>query len=214
MKKNSLHKNQLVDMPVFPSFRYVEPLTRNKKVLDLGCGVGRYLEKFSQASVGIDQSVANINQCRKRGLTVLKANLNKKLPLQKEEFEVVFASHIIEHLDSPLNFLKESNRVLEEKGIIILGLPIEKSLARILGDHYFKDHPDHLYGFSIETMKSLLHLAGFSLEEVYLDLNLVGRLPFLNFLLDLVNRLPLCLVIWWSNAVWIVARKNDKIQAC
>ena len=211
MKKNRLDQDQLVDMPVFPSFRYVEPLTRNKKVLDLGCGVGRYLEKFSQTSVGIDQSVANINQCRKRGLTVLKADLNKKLPVKKGEFDLVFASHIIEHIDSPLNFLKESHRVLKKKGTIILGLPIEKSLARILGDHYFKDHPDHLYGFSIETMKSLLYRAGFNLEEVYLDLNLVGRLPFLNFLLDFVNRLPLSLTIWWSNAVWIVAEKNDKI---
>jgi len=37
-----------------PSFWYILPLIKDKKVLDAGCGTGIYLRHFSRESIGID----------------------------------------------------------------------------------------------------------------------------------------------------------------
>lgn len=198
---------ELIDMPVFPSFKYLKPLIGQKRVLDVGCGTGRYLEYFSRNSVGLELSAAAATVCKRKGLKVIVCDANKGLPVGNQSFEVVFASHLVEHLESPLHFLKEANRVAAWGGFVILGFPIEKSLARIIGDHYFNEHPGHLYSFSIDGTKRLLEKAGLHLERVFVDISLVGRFPILNPLLGLANRLPLSLVLWFSNAVWITSKK-------
>lgn len=197
-------------MPIFPSFKYIKPIIGKKKVLDVGCGVGRYLEHFSRDSIGIEYSSASIEVCLRKKLNVIKSDVNEKLPFKDNQFEIVFASHVIEHLESPFNFLQEANRVLKDRGIVILGFPVEKSLTRILGDHYFNEHPGHLYSFSIEGIKRLLEKNSFRPEKVFVDISLIGRLPALSPILYLANKLPLSFTLWWANAVWMVAKKINR----
>jgi len=211
MKGTFLYNNKITDMPIFPSFRFVKPIIGERRVLDVGCGVGRYLENFSEESTGIEFSVPSIKKCRKKGLKVIRGDVNKGLSVKSKQFEVIFASHIIEHVESPFYFLEEANRVLKPNGMIILGFPVEKSLARVFGDHYFDGHQDHLYSFSIDCIKRLLDRTGFRVEKVIFDVNFVGRFPIFTPFLYVANFLPPIFVIWWSNAVWIVARKNDRI---
>lgn len=197
-----------IDMPVFSSFKFIKPLIGSKKVLDVGCGVGRYLEHFSKDSVGLELSSESVKCVLKKKLKVIKSDVNYKFPFKSNQFEVVFASHIIEHVYSPYGFLKESKRVLKNKGIIILGFPIENSLVRVFGDHYFKDHPGHLYSFSIDGITKLLSENNFSILKIFTDLSLVNRFPFLNPLLNFFNKLPPSWVLRFSNAIWIVAKRQ------
>lgn len=199
---------KLADMPIFPSYRFVHPFMENKRVLDLGCGVGRYLELFGKRSVGIDLCDEAIKICRKKGLKAIKCDLNKKLPFKRGEFEAVLASHVLEHVDSPTGLLKEVYRVLKPDGIVVIGLPIEFSLARFLGDSYFGDHPDHLYSFSEKGIERLLERSGFKKEKVVLDVNLVGRFPILTPFLYLFQKLPTRFAFCFSNAFFIVAKKR------
>lgn len=205
MKKNFYES---VDMPVFPSFKYIKPYLSGKKVLDVGCGTGRYLEQFSKDSVGLEISAESVNFVKNKGLKVYKCDLDRGFPVKIGEFDAVFASHVIEHVRSPYFLLQEASRVLNKKGLVILGFPVESSIVRIFGDKYFGDHPDHLYSFSIEGISKLLIQNGFKVEKIFVDLNFVGRYQILNIFLDFINRLPLKLVLWFSNAVWVVGRKT------
>jgi len=54
----------------------------------------------------------------------------------------------MEHLESPILMLKQIHRVLVQKGVLILGLPIERNIFRdVLRMDYFDG--THIYAFSV-----------------------------------------------------------------
>ena len=66
--------------------------------------------------------------------------------------------------------LREANRVLDEHGILILGVPVEKNLVGVLlRENCFRDH-QYLLQFSLEGAKTLLKATGFAPFKLYFDL--------------------------------------------
>jgi len=206
------YRNRLSDVPVLPSFRYVKPYTENRRVLDLGCGTGNYLSFFSKDSVGIDASLPNLEMCAQKGLDAREGNLNAPLEFNDREFDVVFCSHVLEHVEAPIRLLRECNRVLEEAGYGIIGLPTEIGLPNLILNSYWDPvaHPDHLYGFTLPNLEVLLRETGFILERVFIEPGLIARLR-LWFLLDWLQRIPPRFALWLSNGYWAIARKQTDL---
>lgn len=202
------YSNLKTDCQLLASFKYLKPYFKGKRVLDIGCATGSYLEHFSGNSLGIDISKKNIEIAKAKGLNVKLSNIEKSLPFSDNEFEVVFCAHVLEHVDSPIKLLQEISRILKEDGSLIIGLPTEISLARLFNDHYFKSHRGHMYSFTISNMKRLLEHAGFTMEKVIIDINWVYKLK-LWWLLWLVQKMPPIFSIWWSNAFWVIGKKSE-----
>jgi SAM-dependent methyltransferase len=161
------------------SFKYMLPYTKGKRVLDIGCNDGRYLRYFSAGSVGIDINRDALAQCREKGLAVTEVDINQQgIPFDKESFEVVFFSHVLEHLADPIQALSEAHRVLTQHGILILGLPVERNaISWVLREDYFADHPGHRFSFSVNGARHLLEVAGFKPQKAYFDFPLCrGRI--------------------------------------
>jgi SAM-dependent methyltransferase len=203
---------RVTDMGLSSLLSYVKQYTSGKRVLDLGCGVGRYLQYFSATSVGVDASSPSLESCRKQGVTAKFGDLNLPLDFDSEEFDVVFCSHTLEHIESPISFLRECNRVLKSDGSIIIIVPFEMSLTIGLGKERYWGHPEHLYSFSIENLKVLLHKARFEPLTVLVGPYLIGRLLYIsnsvgNVTLNIIQRLPLKLVRLIARDYMVVARK-------
>jgi len=194
-------------MPVQSAYRFVSPYLNGKRVLDLRCGAGPYLANFEKGSVGIDANMAALFICRDRGLNTVAADLNRGVCFRDASFEVVFCYDILEHVESPIGLLRECHRVLKDQGLLVVGLPVEGSLVRVVGDHYFRNHSGHIYSFSLDNLQVLLGKTGFTLERVILDPPLVDTLR-LGFLLAIFQWLPTRLGMWFSTAYWALARKG------
>jgi len=70
--------------------------------------------------------------------------------------------HVIEHIPSPANTLKEIMRILKPGGRLFIKTPCCDSIPSILaGNKWFND-PDHIYFFSKATLLKLVESAGFS----------------------------------------------------
>ncbi len=189
-------------------FNMIEALFTGKTVLDVGCATGDYLSRFSSASIGIDYSESNLKVCKTKRLNAIKADLNEGLPVDDESFDVVFCTHVIEHVDSPLFLLREMHRVVRKDGIIILSHPIENSLTRIiLCDGYFKGHPSHLYSFTLAGIKRLFDIAGLEIVTVYLDYPILRRFN-LMWALKALQYLPLRLGLLFAGNVWLLAYRK------
>lgn len=201
------YRTSLTPCSIKPSFKFIAPFLSGKRVLDLGSGTGEYLEKFDQRSVGVEVSGPNLEILRSRQLKVVGADVNQALPFADGSFEAVFCSHILEHVDAPICLLRESNRALNEDGILIIGLPLERSLYTLLsGDDYFDRHPSHLYSFSQDGLLRLLDKSGFIHVYTFVDLPLVRRLQ-IWWLLNLAQSFPFRLTSLVASNYWVVARK-------
>ena len=78
-----------------------------KRILNCGCGLDTYGTDF-----------IDVYPSRKG---VIKCNFDmEKFPFEGNYFDEVYAENIFEHLKNPLNFLKESRRVLKSGGKITL----------------------------------------------------------------------------------------------
>jgi SAM-dependent methyltransferase len=100
----------------------------NIKFLDLGCGDGFFMDQvikiFKEIKVfGVDNSADELKKAKGKNLNVKRFNLEKRLPYNDGEFDIVYAGELIEHLFDPDFFLKEANRILKEKGYLLLSTP-------------------------------------------------------------------------------------------
>jgi ubiquinone/menaquinone biosynthesis C-methylase UbiE len=100
-------------------------------ILDLGCGDGdllsHLLEKLPSAKlVGTEISFGRLVLARERLLDnayFLQMGTKGHLPFDDNSIDLVFVTEVIEHLKTPVVFLKEVKRVLSAKGKLILTTP-------------------------------------------------------------------------------------------
>lgn len=94
----------------------------NVKVLDLGSGEGYFTRRIAQ-HVRVPK-VWGTDLERKVGTTGFQGcDLNKEIPYADASFDVVVASHIIEHLFDTDRFAREIHRVLKDDGYAIISTP-------------------------------------------------------------------------------------------
>jgi SAM-dependent methyltransferase len=192
------------------SFRFLRPWFGSLTVLDLGCAKGAYLRQFAPGSIGVDVSRPNLERCRELELRVMEADLNQALPFPSESFSRVFCSHALEHVDAPINLLRECHRVLRHDGALVLGLPIEANLVnRIRGEKYFYQHPGHLYSFSLENIDVLLKKTGFQIARFYFE----PRILHFSLWANLLQRIPTRAAYALSLAYWVIGRRASPLTS-
>ena len=96
-----------------------------KKIVDVGCGTGRFISNYPSIIKGIDQNQESVETCLKKGYDVVKADVTK-LPFEDNSFDGVHCSHVIEHLQpkNAYRLLSELVRVLKKNGILVIRTPM------------------------------------------------------------------------------------------
>ena len=102
---------------------------KNWQILDIGCN----LDPVKYAQTVAD--VQNLSSHYKDKKFVLIKS--KELPFEDDQFDFVYASHVIEHVDDVAFFIKEIQRI-SKKGYIELPTMLEDNI--VLSDNNIKDH--------------------------------------------------------------------------
>jgi len=147
----------------------LEPKVLKPQVLDIGCATGALLSHLRGRGwhvTGVEISPSGAYAQRERSLDV------KTIPLEEnnfpsEYFDVIHASHLIEHLNDPKTFLQECFRILKKDGTIFITTPnIAGFQARLFGSAWRSAIFDHLYLFSESTLTKLLKKTGFKKTRI------------------------------------------------
>lgn len=97
---------------------------RRQRVLDLGCGGGELSALLLKAGigvvVGIDGDPHRLQNAMDAGLDVVRADLNKPIPLRNSCFDGAVSQFSIEHLVEHDVFLSEVHRVLKPGSLFII----------------------------------------------------------------------------------------------
>jgi 2-polyprenyl-3-methyl-5-hydroxy-6-metoxy-1,4-benzoquinol methylase len=147
----------------------------DKRILDIGCNRGQFSSRFLKLGhtvVGIDINEKNLISASRKGLTTIKADLNKNIKLPNNSFSTIFALEIIEHLIKPENVIKESFRMLKRGGRFYVSVPyfglIKRTLISLFFfDNIFQYNDPHIRFFSESSFKEILTKNGFKILKIY-----------------------------------------------
>ena len=137
-----------------------------KKVLDIGCGFGFFLDVARKEGWDVFGSEIN-KEC-------IKVLNKKKIPninienCGKETFDLITLWTVYEHLIDPNGFLKKVLKLLKINGKIIINIPnIDSLSARILHDKcsMFHGH-QHLNFYSPKTLGALFKKNNLKIENL------------------------------------------------
>jgi SAM-dependent methyltransferase len=150
-----------------PLFARAREEGRKPRVLDAGCATGALLDALRDLGwepQGVEISVAQAGYGEARfGLPICAGTL-ESATFPVASFDLVHASHLIEHLGDPAAFLDEAARVLATGGLLALTTPNADGLqARLFGPRWRSAIYDHLYLFSLRTLLSLLEPRPFAI---------------------------------------------------
>ena len=124
--------NELLEMPT--TLKLLGNI-KNKKILDLGCGIGIYtkiLIKKRAKVKGIDISEEEIKIAKRENPKVeFRIGDAEKLPYKNEEFDIVLAALVLEHFNNWNKVLAEIRRVLRKNGLFIfsIGNPVTNCIS-------------------------------------------------------------------------------------
>jgi ubiquinone/menaquinone biosynthesis C-methylase UbiE len=128
--------------------REISSLTslKGKTVLDVGCNVGGgivVLSELGAECVGIDLNKDDLSICRQR-LNMHKLNADilcadgYQMPFNKEQFDVVICTEVLEHVKDRKTMIREMSRVLKKGGLLYLSFPNLLSLRNLFSDPHYK----------------------------------------------------------------------------
>lgn len=100
------------------------PLT-DKTILDVGCGLGTYVERFRNFSdrvYGVDLEASRVAEAVRR-LPNLATARAEELPFPQDQFDVVLLHEVIEHVEDDRGVVQEAYRVTKPQGRIVIFAP-------------------------------------------------------------------------------------------
>ena len=99
----------------------------NARILDIGCGIGTYVEKFSAngaMAFGVDVDAEKLHDgLRSKNLRTLAASTSEQLPFTNNNFDAVLLHEVIEHVKDDRLTIQEAHRVVKPGGAVVVFAP-------------------------------------------------------------------------------------------
>ena len=150
-----------------PRIETIKQLTSGKRLLDVGCATGFFLEAASEQGFdvrGVEFSTVAISLARPdiQGRIVC-GDVNALSNKEEAKFDVVSAFDIIEHVQDPAKFLSEIHEILEPGGIFALSTPDTGHFLRyVMASKWPMLQPmQHTVLFSRRGLTALLESSGY-----------------------------------------------------
>lgn len=132
-------------------------------LLEIGCGYGYLLDEarqFFERRIGTEFSSLGARLASTRADKVYQGGVDQ-LP-HDLKFDCVIATHVIEHVYRPFDFIKQLARHLKTGGVMLLAAPDMNGLLRKVMGHRWPSFkmPEHVIYFDAATLSSLMSRAG------------------------------------------------------
>jgi 2-polyprenyl-3-methyl-5-hydroxy-6-metoxy-1,4-benzoquinol methylase len=159
-------------------YRLVKSCRRDAQILEVGCSGGpliRLLKAHGFKKIrGIDIDEEAIKVCKQRGIDEARVADAENTGFQDQQFDLIIASDILEHIENEEKALSEWNRILKSGGKLIIFVPAFNFL--------WSGHDErniHYRRYSKSKLLKVVEREGFTVQ----------RISFWNFSLFL----PVCL---------------------
>lgn len=148
---------------------------KKEKILDVGCASGWFIFEISKKypksyCFGIDIYEKGIDYAKKKYSHIkFKTADAHKIPYEKEVFDIVICTEVLEHVDDPKLVLTEIKRVLKKGGIAVIELDSGSwlfSFAWYIWRKFLKGkvwNEAHLHSFNVNKLDKLITSCDFKI---------------------------------------------------
>jgi 2-polyprenyl-3-methyl-5-hydroxy-6-metoxy-1,4-benzoquinol methylase len=179
-----------------PRLEVIEKYVRGRRLLDIGCAAGFFLELASERgwqAEGVDVSEYATEYGKNLGLKIFTGTLIEA-SFPDQYFDAVTMWDCLMHMPDPYGTMVEINRILKRGGILAFdALNIDSLNCKLFGERWSAlQKLEHIYYFSVQTINKLLKKSGFKILEIQLcssPLSLSDILPQVPNLAKKVLRL-------------------------
>ena len=150
---------------------------RGERVLDLGCGAGRFVAALRDAGtdpVGVELAEGALERARRNvaGADLRALGADGTLPLEDASVDLVWCSEVLEHVPDTAGLLSEARRVLRTGGRVLLttpshDLPRRALIALARFDAHFDPLGQHVRFYSRRSLARVLDT--FAFEDVRIE---------------------------------------------
>lgn len=144
-----------------------------KKVLEVGCGTGDYLDIMNKTGVivyGLENNSYSVQIAKDNGLKVYQGFIeNEHTKLAQMPFDAFFILNFLEHIPNPKNFMRGISNNLTDNAVGLVEVPnMDMILRENLSSELIQDH---LLYFTKDTLTRLLECNGFEVLRCSTILN-------------------------------------------
>jgi SAM-dependent methyltransferase len=154
-------------------YRHI-PIPVGKRLLDVGCGGGSFLQVFKKLGVevaGIEPSSSAAAAARECGIDVFTGTVEEYIPKNgtDEKFDVILCSHTLGATPFPVETLDGMRQLLAPNGYIWVAVPnADSEYARKLGWRWHStDYPYNLINYTPKTLGLAGEKAGLVVQRNY-----------------------------------------------
>jgi len=148
----------------------MEPFRKTNKLLDVGCGIGYFLEVAKRKGwevYGTEYTDEAVAICEMKGINMQKGKLNPA-NYNLEQFDIITSFEVIEHINNPNEELYNFNQLLRSGGLVYVTTPNFNSLLRyrLKAAYNVISYPEHLSYYNPKTLKHVFQKNGFLVKKI------------------------------------------------
>ena len=154
-------------------------------ILEIGCGKGAFAKRIlAKKYIGLEFSQKAITTATASGLTVFKQSIQIHEFNHSEEYDVVCAFQVLEHVSDINSFIKSSIRCLKPNGLLILSVPSFDSFSRYTTNFSLDMPPHHVTRWTDKALSSLARYFDIEfIEIIHEPLQLAHRQMYVQAML-------------------------------
>ena len=153
------------------TLRLVAQFVRQGRVLDVGCGTALITRRLPGVPVGVDLNPRNLRKARVYApkARLVLCDVEGTLAFRENSFDAAVCTEILEHLLEPFEALREVQRVLKPRGVLIGSVPGRSPIWKLRGlsssRGAFRNEPYHKH-YRREELRRLL-TQYFAIRQLY-----------------------------------------------
>ncbi len=165
--------------------RHINP-TKGKSLLDIGTGCGYMLDAARE--IGIDGYGIEISEYAAKQASIkhpghIVNGTLKTTNYDKEKFDMVSATDVLEHILEPVTFTHTVRKILKPHGHLLLTVPnIGSFTKRVMGKHWFHYKEEHVTYWNRKSLDFLMEQAGFKIVHLSLNMKYLNLTYYVHYI--------------------------------